>query len=228
MKRLHYSGKVTQNSQLHLGVFLDGQLLGAMQFGPPIDRRKVLHLVEGSRWDSMVELNRMAFSDKLPRNSESRAMAIAFRLLRKNAPQVKWVLSFADGCQCGDGTIYRAAGFLLTQVKRNSTMLRMPDGSVVSTKTLCNVNYQGADGRHGTVAAKEAGAKPLQGYQFRYIRFIDPTWRDRLAVPVIPFNRIPAEAKMVRGLRVSSSEPSENPSEVGGAAPTLTLHPSSR
>jgi len=217
---------VTQNSQLHLGVFLDGQLLGAMQFGPPIDRRKVLHLVEGSRWDSMVELNRMAFSDKLPRNSESRAMAVAFRLLRKNAPQVKWVLSFADGCQCGDGTIYRAAGFLLTQVKKNSTLLRMPDGSVVANKSL-NDN-PAPNGKSGTSAAKNAGAVPLQGFQFRYIRFIDPTWRDRLAVPVIPFDRIPAEAKMVRGLRVSSSEPSENPSEVGGAAPTLTLHPSSR
>ena len=26
IKRVHYSGKVTQNSQLHLGVFLDGKL----------------------------------------------------------------------------------------------------------------------------------------------------------------------------------------------------------
>lgn len=73
-----------------------------------------------------------------------------------------------------------------------------------------------------------AGAVPLKGYQFRYIRFLDPAWRERLTVPVIPFDQIPAQARMYRGEpRVSSSESTEHPSEVGGAAPTLTLHPSS-
>jgi len=46
MKELHYSGKVVPNSQLHIGVFLHGKLEGAMQFGPPMDKRKVLPLVE--------------------------------------------------------------------------------------------------------------------------------------------------------------------------------------
>ena len=45
VKRVHYSGKVVQNSILHLGVFLENKLHGAMQFGNPIDKRKVLPLV---------------------------------------------------------------------------------------------------------------------------------------------------------------------------------------
>ena len=49
----------------------------------------------------------MAFSDRLPRNSESRALAIAFKMIRKHYPHIEWVISFADGTQCGDGTIYR-------------------------------------------------------------------------------------------------------------------------
>jgi S-DNA-T family DNA segregation ATPase FtsK/SpoIIIE len=36
VKRWHYSGKVTNNSQLHLGVFLNGLCEGAMQFGPSL------------------------------------------------------------------------------------------------------------------------------------------------------------------------------------------------
>ena len=83
VKAVHYSGTHTQNSQLHFGVFLNEKLEGAMQFGPPIDRRKVLPLVKDTEWHNMIELNRMAFSDALPRNSESRAMAIAFRLIKK-------------------------------------------------------------------------------------------------------------------------------------------------
>jgi hypothetical protein len=65
----------------------------------------------------------MAFSDILPRNSESRAIAISIRLIKKNAPHIKWIVSFADGCQCGDGTIYRASGFELTAIKKNKTII---------------------------------------------------------------------------------------------------------
>ena len=42
----------------------------------------------------------MAFSDLLPRNSESRALAISIKLLKKKAPQIKRIVSFADACQC--------------------------------------------------------------------------------------------------------------------------------
>ena len=116
VRRVHYSGKVVQNSQLHIGVFYNGKLEGAMQFGPSLDKRKIQGLVKDTGWHEFIELNRMAFTDALPRNSESRALSISMKLLRKYAPQVKWVVTFADGTQCGDGTIYRAAGFVLTGI----------------------------------------------------------------------------------------------------------------
>lgn len=128
VKRVHYSGKVVNNSTLHFGVFLDGAMHGVMSFGAPTDKRKVLGLVEGTPWNGMLELNRMAFDDYLPRNSESRAISIAIKLIKKNAPHVKWILSFADGCQCGDGTIYRASNFILTQIKPNNTLRFDPQG----------------------------------------------------------------------------------------------------
>ena len=41
VKKFHYSGKVTQNSQLSFGVFLNDRLLGCAQFGPSIDKRRM-------------------------------------------------------------------------------------------------------------------------------------------------------------------------------------------
>lgn len=82
VKRVHYSGKVVQNSQLHIGVFYNGKLEGALQFGPSLDKRKIQGLVNDTEWHEFIELNRMAFTDVLPRNSESRALAIAMRLLK--------------------------------------------------------------------------------------------------------------------------------------------------
>jgi hypothetical protein len=136
VRRVHYSGKVVNNSQLHIGVFLAGKLEGAMQFGPSLDKRKIQGLVTGTAWHEFLELNRMAFSEALPRNSESRALSVAMRLLRQHAPQVKWVISFADGTQCGDGTIYRAAGFVLTGIKQNDQIWQAPDGVSVATSRV--------------------------------------------------------------------------------------------
>ena len=48
VKRHHYSGKVTQNSQLHFGAFYDGILHGVMSFGPSLDKRKIIGLVRGT------------------------------------------------------------------------------------------------------------------------------------------------------------------------------------
>ena len=225
VKRIHYSGKVAQNSQMHIGVFWNGKLEGAMSFGPPLDKRKMAGLVRGSRWQHFCELNRMAFSDRLPRNSESRALGVAFRLLRKHKPALRWVVSFADATQCGDGTIYRASGFVLTGIKANKQMLRAPDGTVVARKTLDNPNHRGPNGEFGSRVAREQGWRPLPGYQFRYVRFLDPAWRERLTVPVIPFSDIPEAARMYLGkpMRQPIKDPSSHDGK-GGEDPTLTLH----
>ena len=220
MEAFHYSGKSVQNSQLHLGVFLNGKCHGAMQFGPPMDKRRMLGLVEGTGWANFLELNRMAFGPELPRNSESRALGIAFRLIRKHYPHVKWILSFSDATQCGDGAIYRASGFYLTSIKKNTTLLRMPDGSIVPDITL-NLHPVKKSGWW-----KKRGATPLPGFQLRYIKFLDPDWLDRLTVPVLPFSKIKeVGASMYLGQSVSSDTSDTPPVHggKGGATPTDML-----
>lgn len=83
IKKHHYSGKVVNNSNLHFGVFMNGVLHGVMSFGPSLDKSKMQGLVAGTGWNEFLELNRMAFDDTLPRNSESRAISVAMRLIRK-------------------------------------------------------------------------------------------------------------------------------------------------
>lgn len=136
VKAHHYSGKVVNNSSLHFGAFLDGKLHGVMSFGPSMDKSKIMGLVEGTGWSNFLELNRMAFDDVLPRNSESRCISLAMKALKKHAPQVKWVVSFADGCSCGDGTIYRASNFILTDIRPNKNLVMLPDGTKIHKMTL--------------------------------------------------------------------------------------------
>lgn len=217
VRALHYSGKVVPNSQVHFGVFLDGKCGGALQFGPSIDIRRMLPLVSGTRWRDMLELNRAAFADWLPRNGESRALAVALRHIRRVYPWKQWIVSFADATLCGDGTIYRASGFVLTAIKPNRQLLRMPDGGIIAAKTLDNPNHQGRDGRYGSAVARQDGAVYLPGFQLRYIYFLDPTARSRLTVPIIPFSEIEKRgAGMYRGKPRATSIDSDASADQAG------------
>lgn len=224
VKRVHYSGKIVPNSQLHLGVFLNDRLEGVMSFGASMDKRRMVGLVSGTKFHDFLELNRMAFSNILPRNSESRALSIAFKIIKKNYPNIEWIVSFADGTQCGDGTIYRASGFVLTSIKKNTSLLKMPDGNIVADKTLNN--SVGESGRKLTSIAKQNGAKPLDGFQLRYVYFLNKEARKRLTVNEIPYRKIKEiGASMYLGKRVGSRDNAASgfQSEEGGVTPTPTL-----
>lgn len=226
VKRVHYSGKIVNNSQLHFGVFLNGKLEGVMSFGASMDKRRVCALVAETAWNDFLELNRMAFSEALPRNSESRALSIAFKLIKKHYPHIEWIISFADGTQCGDGTIYRASGFVLTGIKKNNQILKMPDGTLIAKKTLDNPNYMTKNGKFGSSLAKEQGAKPLAGFQLRYVYFLNPKAKERLTVPILPFSKIDEMgASMYKGISVKRGTKaiSSDQLESGGAIPTATL-----
>lgn len=220
IRKHHYSGKTVNNSNLHFGVFAHGVLHGVMSFGPSLDKGKMLGLVEGTKWNEFLELNRMAFDDALPRNSESRAISIAFRLIKKNAPQIKWVVSFADGCSCGDGTIYRASGFVLTAIKPNGNLVQLPTGEKIHKMTLESnptsprkelggKSYYNVTGGHFDFKKYVAHVhgKILPGYQLRYIYFIDPTYKEKLTVPIIPFSKIDEiGAGMYKGEKITQAE----------------------
>lgn len=198
VKKHHYSKKVVANSQLHFGAFLDGKLHGVMSYGPSLDKSKIIGLVKDTKWNEFIELNRMAFDDYLPKNSESRCIAYSIKLIKKNAPQIKWIISFADGCQCGDGTIYRASNFKLTGIKKNTTIMINEEGDI-KTDIYFNINPQ--------LKEIKKTYKPLEGYQLRYIYFIDKNKEKDLQVPIIPFSEInELNAGMYKGEKITQAE----------------------
>ena len=202
VKKNHYSGKVVPNSNLHFGCFLDGNLHGVMSYGNSMDKSKVKLAVENTGWNEFIELNRMAFDDYLPKYSESRCIAISIKLIKKNAPHIKWIVSFADGSQCGDGTIYRASGFNLIGCKINKQILNW-NGKIVAKKSLDNKNYPSINGKYFSRHLIETNkAKAIEGYQLKYIYLIDKTCK--ITVPILPFSEIDKQgAGMYKGEKIS-------------------------
>lgn len=248
VKKYHYSGKVVQNSQLHFGCFLNGVLGGVMSFGPSLDKKKIQSLVKNTGWNDFLELNRMAFSDILPRNSESRCISIAIKLIKKYYPHIKWIISFADGQQCGDGTIYRASGFYLTGLSSGAMWIlpeylaKLNNGNVAhrlkiqdKCSEISKYVLSKTNGKNLTMNGyvNKFGGKLLDGYNLRYIYFIDKSKEKDLTVPILPYSTIDKYgARMYKGQKlhynknanaVVNSE-SENQLTNGGASPTQPLH----
>ena len=218
VKKHHYSGKSVNSVLISFGCFLDNKLHGVMQFGNPIMKSNVIGLVKDTRWNEMLELNRMAFDDYLPKNSESRCFSIAIKLLKKNAPRIKWILSFCDATQCGDGSIYRASGFNLTAIKKNEGVIKMKDG-LITHKTAFMPGLKGAtavkrkynwnEGKSVKKQLDDLGALELEGFQLRYIYLIDKTFK--ITVPILPFSKIDEMgAGMYKGEKVSLQERKQN------------------
>src|SRR5690606_6562183 len=115
-------------------------------------------------------------------------------------------ISFADATQCGDGTIYRASGFVLTMIKHDHNTAIDQDGNahhkMKYESNPVSTGYTDVTGGKNDWGkfVREMGWEHAVGYQLRYIYFLDPSYRARLTVDEIPYERI-AEmgARMYRG-----------------------------
>jgi hypothetical protein len=193
VKKHHYSGKVVPNSSLHFGCFLDNKLQGVMSYGPSINKKGTINLVKNTGWNDFIELNRMVFTDYLPKNSESRCIAISIKLIKKNAPHIKWIITFADGTQCGDGTIYRASGFKLVGIAENTALKINPETNEV---------MHTIQAYHLKLTSEFKNWDSFEGKQLKYVYLIDKDCE--INVPIIPFSKIEEiGASMYKGKKIN-------------------------
>lgn len=181
--RSHYSGRIVNNSYLHLGVFLAGEMLGVMQFGYALNPARMGKVVEGSSSIDYLELNRMWLADAAPRNSESRAIAYAVRYIRLAMPHVSWLQSFADERCGGWGVVYQAANFVY--VGSHRTTFYELDGEFYH-EMLLTAHQKG--GQRGVVLRANIHRATRSSFrQFRYVYFIRKSWRKRLRMEPLPY-----------------------------------------
>lgn len=204
--RNHYSRKFYSASYIHLGVFIDGELYGVLQFGYAMNPASAGSVVEGTDLDEYLELNRMWLDDFAPHCSESRALSYAFKFIRRKYPKVKWCQSFADE-RCGKfGAVYQAAGFryygehtatfweLDGVVYHNSLMTRDPSLSKAAA----------------VLQAGKDRAKPSDLRQFRYLYFMAPRFAKGVKLREQPFPK-PHAARLLDAPGTTGIEPGANP-----------------
>jgi hypothetical protein len=104
----HYLGYAPAGARLRLAVYHNGRCVGGMLWDRPIAR----HI---DQW-TVLELTRMYLLDECPRNSESRCLGLATRMIRRLFPEVRQLIAYSDPSYGHQGTIYKAAGWVFDGV----------------------------------------------------------------------------------------------------------------
>lgn len=167
----HYSHKVCNaaTTHIHLGCFINNELIGCLQFGYAMNPQSMDKIVSGTTLDGYKELNRMWFDDKAGKNTESKAISYSIKYIKAKYPKVKWIQSFADErCGCF-GIVYQAANFKYYGEHKN--IMWIIDDEIYHNSIVTNNNR----GKKKELESKnwKERAEKLELRQFRYIYFID-------------------------------------------------------
>lgn len=166
------------------GVYLDGELVGAVTFTS--GARQGHRLLSAARPQDVTTLSRLYLSDELPKNSESRVLSVVLKVLRRETP-VKLILSYADPAVGHMGTIYQASGWTYLGQTEPNTYVDLGDGKLLHPRSVYNRFGSNAIG-HLRATGIRATRRRVGG-KHRYAYVLDPAWRWRLRGVVRPYPR---------------------------------------
>jgi hypothetical protein len=211
--RWHYSRRMPRCKLVKIGVWEDGKFVGAVIFGLGANR----HLASpfGLEPTEVCELVRVALAPGR-RHRTSQVVAVSLKLLRRQSPGLKLVVSFADLGQGHVGTLYQAGGWLFLGASEQSYL--KIHGRVVHPRTVYDRYGPGGQSvawlrEHVDPKAERVEMAP----KLRYVMPLIRSLRRQLEPQAQPYPK--------RGRSDTSDTPGDQPGE-GGATPTRPLQTS--
>lgn len=186
IRKNHYSKKVYNATYIHLGVFINNILLGILQYGYAMNPASGGSVVKDTQIDQYLELNRMWLSDEAKRNSESKAISYSMRYIKGKFPKIKWIQSFADERCGGFGIVYQACSF--DYYGEHVSDFWELDGVVYhNIQMTVSVGTKRYKGEAKKLQENKERANKMTLRQFRYIKFIDKSWKQKCLLMEQPY-----------------------------------------
>ena len=170
----HYSHKVCNDAttHIHLGCYINGELLGCLQYGYAMNPQSCNSVVSGTKLNQYKELNRMWFDDKAKKNTESKAISYSIKYIKGKFKTVKWIQSFADERCGGLGIVYQACSF--RYYGEHTSSFWEFEGEIYHNSHITNGNRNSKKRLEARGFKEKAVKHELR--QFRYIKFLDKSW----------------------------------------------------
>jgi hypothetical protein len=103
---IHWSNIVRNTHYVCYGIYFKGNAVGVAIWSSPVAQNRFKNGKE------ILELRRLALSDKCPKNTASRVLSIMVKLIRNKFPDIKRLISYQD-LDVHKGTIYKASGWVV-------------------------------------------------------------------------------------------------------------------
>lgn len=197
IKKNHYSHKVYNGTYIHLGVYINDKLYGILQYGYAMNPASGNSVVEGTSINQYLELNRMWIDDIGGKNTESMAISCSITYIKHKYPKIKWIQSFADErCGCF-GIVYQACSF--NYYGEHNNIFWYLDGIAYHNTNMTiaknTKRYNNNVGGAKYLQENKDRAERVELRQFRYIKFLDKSWKKKCLLKEMPYPKYYNENK---------------------------------
>ena len=211
--RWHYSRTMPAAKLVRIGVWEEGRFVGAILYGSGANRH--LSRPFGLQPTEACELVRVALAPGR-RNPTSKCLAISLKLLQKQSPGLKLIVSYADTKEGHLGVIYQATNWIYLGA-HTQPYLKVR-GRIEHPRSL--YDRYGPGGQQIGWLRENVDPKAqrvVMPDKHKYVYAFDPELRESLAKDSLPYPK-----------RVGSSDGAAPTLQVGegGSTPTPTLHTS--
>ncbi|MCG2841250.1 hypothetical protein L6Q21_09685 [Sandaracinobacter sp. RS1-74] len=171
----HYSGSMPV-TRLSIGLFANGKggrsrLVGVCVFSHPVNDASVPKSAGLANPRAACDLGRLVIDQSQGGNAETFLLARAFRLLRREKPEILSVISYADPVRRVDengtvilpghiGGIYAVMGSRYVGRSSPRTDLIMPNGRPISSRAISKIRNAECGQRYAVEDLLRAGARP--------------------------------------------------------------------
>lgn len=154
----HYSHGCHNGPSPCYGLFEGDNLIGVLMFATPCSENVRASVFGPEHKDWVTELHRLHILDVTPKNAESWFISRCLKLLKKDKPNIKAVLSFADSTEGHEGTIYKATNAYFLGTTGKATFFRDTYGRLRHPHQ-CGVNITKEKAKEKGWTIEKRGAK---------------------------------------------------------------------
>ena len=200
----HYSECMPVGKLVKIGVWEDNVFIGVVIFGRGANNNMLKPF--NLKQDEGCELTRVALNKH--KSTVTKIISISLKLLKKQSPKLKLVVSYADSDQGHIGSIYQAGNWIFDHTVKMDALLI--NGKKTHRKTVhSKYGFNSIERlRKNGINAEWIKGKP----KYRYLMPLDKQTRKKIEILSKPYPK--------RGLM----EEQQVPPVDGGSIPTSTLH----
>lgn len=207
----HYSKSVPVPPLVKVGAWEDGKFIGVVIFSrgatPSLLNPFGLKPTEG------CELTRIALTNHT--SPVSRVLRLAMQFLKRNSPELRLIVSFADPSEGHHGGIYQAGNWIYSGTSSPSVEYIGPDGKRWHARMIKKQGWTTVQGKRRKTLTPDQCTPVQKPGKHRYLMPLDSEMKKRI---------LPLSKPYPKRAQGDTKDTPANPAGEGGSTPTCALH----